>query len=446
MNGHTHKYIHIYIYIYVYTSSKIVLLTAIIVVKNENLLNNELKNANQYQRQVGRKNSTQSDQMNKSKWKVSITTFNCGKEFPIENTKGIVKQLLFPYDDSISQLELQDIYVLGFQELVPIWQGSFPTVNRDLINGITTTAIDCLNEKVIAFRGGEQYSCLGVNSVGAITMIILYNNNALKVKADILKRNGKCGWFSTHLKGGTLVSFNMARNGDENWERFSFICAHLNANEGANNRNQRIDDYKRIMSEVCDPEVASSDHFFFLGDLNFRVTSAYDPATDYSSTTTLRRLLENNEELNLLRTRENEPLCKGLHELEINFPPTFKFKLFEKETYNRKRTPSWCDRILYKKYATPTLEQEGTYHSVSRSNALLFSDHQPVNLTMALPRPIGERRPLSLHIERYHLSWSSGLVGQVGDAVIGYCGWLLTKNAHYWILGSILLYLLLKNI
>lgn len=35
MNGHTHKYIHIYIYIYVYTSSKIVLLTAIIVVKNE---------------------------------------------------------------------------------------------------------------------------------------------------------------------------------------------------------------------------------------------------------------------------------------------------------------------------------------------------------------------------------------------------------------------------
>ena len=117
--------------------------------------------------------------MNKRKWKVSVTTFNCGKEFPVENSKAIVKQLLFPYDNGISQLEMQDVYVLGFQELVPIWQGSFPTVNRDLIDGITTTAVDCLNEKVMALQGDEQYSCLGVNSLGAITIIVLYNNNCL---------------------------------------------------------------------------------------------------------------------------------------------------------------------------------------------------------------------------------------------------------------------------
>lgn len=382
--------------------------------------------------------------MNKTNWKVSVTTFNCGKEFPVENSKAIVKQLLFPYDDGISQLELQDLYVLGFQELVPIWQGSFPAVNRDLIDRITTTAVNCLNEKVSATQGDEQYSCLGVNSLGAITIIVLYNNKALKVKDDILKRNGKCGWFGTHLKGGTLISFQMTRNGEENWERFSYICAHLNANEGVNNRNQRIDDYKRIMSEVCDSEVAKSDHFFFLGDLNFRVTSTYDPTSDYSSTTTLRRLLENNEELNLLRKGEDEPLCKGFQELEITFPPTYKFMLFEKETYNTKRIPSWCDRILYKSYAVPTFAQEGTYHSVPRSNALLFSDHQPVNLTVRLPRSTGMPVPLSLHIEKYPLSWSSGLIGQIGDAVIGYCGWLVTKNVHYWILGSLLLYLLLK--
>ncbi|KOG99009.1 phosphoinositide 5-phosphatase INP54 [Saccharomyces eubayanus] len=377
-------------------------------------------------------------------WKVSVTTFNCGKEFPVENSKAIVKQLLFPYDDGISQLELQDIYVLGFQELVPIWQGSFPAVNRDLIDKITATAIDCLNEKVIGIRGGEQYSCLGVNSLGAITMIILYNNNKLKVREDVLKRNGKCGWFSTHLKGGTLISFNMKHNGDENWERFSFICVHLNANEGANNRNQRINDYKRIMSEVCDSAIVKSDHFFFLGDLNFRVTSAYDSATDYSSATTLRRLLENNDELNLLRKKEDEPLCRGFHELEIKFPPTFKFKVFEKETYNTKRIPSWCDRILYKTYATPRLEQGGTYHSVPRSNALIFSDHQPVNLTVKLPRSTGVTEPSLLPIERYRLGWSSNLVGKIGDVVIGYCGWLITKNAHYWILGSVLLYLLIR--
>lgn len=377
-------------------------------------------------------------------WKVSVTTFNCGKEFPVENSKAIVKQLLFPYDDGISQLELQDIYVLGFQELVPIWQGSFPTVNRDLIDKITTTAIDCLNEKVKGIRGDEQYSCLGVSSLGAITMIVLYNNNKLRVREDVLKRNGKCGWFSTHLKGGTLMSFNMRRNSDANWERFSFICVHLNANEGANNRNQRINDYKRIMSEVCDSAIVKSDHFFFLGDLNFRVTSPYDPATDYSSPTTLRRLLENNDELNLLRKREDEPLCKGFHELEIKFPPTFKFKLFEKETYNTKRIPSWCDRILYKTYAAPRLEQGGTYHSVPRSNALLFSDHQPVNLTVKLPRSTGETGPLLLPIERYSLGWSSHLVGKIGDVVLGYCGWLISKNAHYWILGSVLLYLLIR--
>ncbi|CAI4036258.1 hypothetical protein SMKI_15G0960 [Saccharomyces mikatae IFO 1815] len=382
--------------------------------------------------------------MNKRKWKVSVTTFNCGKEFPVENSKAIVKQLLFPYDNGISQLEMQDVYVLGFQELVPIWQGSFPTVNRDLIDGITTTAVDCLNEKVMALQGDEQYSCLGVNSLGAITIIVLYNNKALNVKGSIIKRNGKCGWFNTNLKGGTLISFKMARSGDENWERFTYICAHLNANEGVNNRNQRINDYKRIMSELCDSEIAKSEHFFFLGDLNFRVGSAYDPATDYSSATTLRRLLENYEELNLLRRSEGEPLCKGFQELEIKFPPTYKFKLFEEEKYNTKRIPSWCDRILYKEYSTPISEQESTYRSVSRSNALLFSDHQPVNLTVALPRSTGGVESLSLNVEEYHLAWSYGLMGEIGDAVIGYCGWLISKNAHYWILGSILLYLLLK--
>lgn len=106
--------------------------------------------------------------MNKTNWKVSVTTFNCGKEFPVENSKAIVKQLLFPYDDGISQLELQDLYVLGFQELVPIWQGSFPAVNRDLIDRITTIAVNCLNEKVSATQGDEQYSCLGVNSLGGL--------------------------------------------------------------------------------------------------------------------------------------------------------------------------------------------------------------------------------------------------------------------------------------
>ncbi|EJS41859.1 inp54p [Saccharomyces arboricola H-6] len=382
--------------------------------------------------------------MDTNRWKVSVTTFNCGKEFPVENAKAIVNQLLFPYDDGISQLELQDIYVLGFQELVPIWQGSFPTVNRDLINGITTTATNCLNEKVIAVEGNEQYSCLGVNSIGAITVIVLYNNNVLSVKGNVLRRNGKCGWFSTNLKGGTLISFNIARNADETWERFSFVCAHLNANEGVSNRNQRINDYKRIMSEVCDPKITESDHFFFLGDLNFRVTSPYDPATDYSSATTLRRLLEDNEELNLLRRKEDEQIFKGFHELEIKFPPTYKFKLFEEQTYNPKRTPSWCDRILYKTYATPTSTQDGIYRSVPRSKALLFSDHQPVNLTVTLPRSTGETGRSLLYIEKYALGWSSGLIGQVGDAVIGYCGWLMAKNAHYWILGSVLLYVLLK--
>nr|CAI6776579.1 BFH_HP1_G0048770.mRNA.1.CDS.1 [Saccharomyces cerevisiae] len=73
---------------------------------------------------------------------VSVTTFNCGKEFPVENLKAIVKQLLFPYDDGISQLELQDLYVLGFPRTCPLYgKAPSPAVNRDLIDRITTTVL-----------------------------------------------------------------------------------------------------------------------------------------------------------------------------------------------------------------------------------------------------------------------------------------------------------------
>ena len=37
-----------------------------------------------------------------------------------------------------------------------------------------------------------------------------------------------------------------------------------------------------------------------------------------------------------------------LYEEKISFPPTYKYNK-DNNTYNEKRTPSWTDRILYKK-------------------------------------------------------------------------------------------------
>ena len=129
----------------------------------------------------------------------------------------------------------------------------------------------------------------------------------------------------------------------------------LNNNNLNNNNNNNFNENL----EDCF-EFKNSDIWFIFGDLNFRIDIDYENLEDFvRSGENWKKLMEydqftksKNAFLNLLETIDEHP---------ISFPPTYKFCLNSNEydytiietegkKSGKKRNPSWCDRILFKKY------------------------------------------------------------------------------------------------
>ena len=66
--------------------------------------------------------------------------------------------------------------------------------------------------------------------------------------------------------------------------------------------------------------------------------------------------------------------CQTFQEATINFMPTYKFdkRTDTYDTSKKKRVPSWCDRVIWKKSHFITCKNYDSVPSVK------FSDHKPV--------------------------------------------------------------------
>lgn len=110
-----------------------------------------------------------------------------------------------------------------------------------------------------------------------------------------------------------------------------------------------------------------------MGDLNYRLNSSIskqDQIQKLSSNPTY--LLETDQLLGLLK---HESVLAGFQEEKIVFPPTYKLKSGT-NSFNSKRSPSWCDRILFK--------GDWTCHSYRCVEKTLCSDHKPVTATLEI--------------------------------------------------------------
>lgn len=149
-----------------------------------------------------------------------------------------------------------------------------------------------------------------------------------------------------------------------------FICSHLpiSFKDKYMGYYDRIWDIRQIKSQF----MKYDDLVFWAGDLNFRIVSGKDQFS---------RVLERN--------------LTSFKEMPITFQPTCKYVTYTKGTdlqqfimfrysgkgYNKHRTPSYCDRIVY--------QDSGGAHFIPHAYTTLFplqqpsvvySDHQPVVL------------------------------------------------------------------
>ncbi|CCC69341.1 hypothetical protein NCAS_0C03510 [Naumovozyma castellii] len=373
--------------------------------------------------------------MTDSNWKVSITTFNCEKEFPVdpslENVRSlIIKRLLFKH-----RHEVKDIYVFGFQELAPIWEGSFPSI----MNSYTDTLYQSIASVLQTLFPADEFKLIGSETVGAIAMLVI--GHASVTVNEVLKNKVRCGMLDSSLKGGIGMCCTLQKNGGVNGT-FTFICSHLTANEGEKNIIRRREDFQSIM-DSCDTQFGDYKdyHVFFFGDLNYRVKGwNHLNNTDYSNEETINELLGNYEEF--YHSKQSYDTYKNFIEARINFPPTYKY-LRGSYKYNTKRIPSWCDRILYR---APNFKEDidkltEVYTSVDRIPELQFTDHQPVMLVINLPQ-LSETRLISLEQGPIVSNLQPNTLGDAVDIIIGYAGWLQHLKVHYLLVGLFLLYLL----
>ncbi|KAL0448609.1 UNVERIFIED_CONTAM: Type I inositol polyphosphate 5-phosphatase 5 [Sesamum latifolium] len=173
---------------------------------------------------------------------------------------------------------------------------------------------------------------------------------------------------------------------------FCFVCSHLASGEKEGDELRRNSDVIEILkgtqfSRTCKnpnrkiPErIMDHDRMIWLGDLNYRVGVSYDEA---------RLLLEDNDWESLLekdqlnREREAGRVFSGWNEGKIVFAPTYKYSQ-NSDSYagentksrRKRRTPAWCDRILWRGNG---IEQLSYVRGEFR-----FSDHRPVCAVFAV--------------------------------------------------------------
>ncbi|XP_037492946.1 type I inositol polyphosphate 5-phosphatase 2 isoform X2 [Jatropha curcas] len=179
-------------------------------------------------------------------------------------------------------------------------------------------------------------------------------------------------------KGSVSVSMSLFQS------RLCFVCSHLTSGQKDGAEQRRNADVYEIIrrtrfSSVFDTDqpqtIPSHDQIFWFGDLNYRLNML---DTDIRKLVALKQWDEliNNDQLS--KELRNGHVFEGWKEGVINFPPTYKYEI-NTDRYvgenpkegEKKRSPAWCDRILWLGRGIKQLSYNRT--------EIMLSDHRPVS-------------------------------------------------------------------
>jgi hypothetical protein len=167
---------------------------------------------------------------------------------------------------------------------------------------------------------------------------------------------------------------------------FCFVCTHLTSGQKDGDELRRNADVVEILRKTRFPHVhgvgdekspetiLDHDRIIWLGDLNYRIALSYRSVKALVEMHNWKQLLEKDQ----LRIEQRYGrVFSGWKEGRIYFPPTYKYS-YNSDRYagddmrpnEKRRTPAWCDRILW--YGRG-LNQLCYVRGESR-----FSDHRPV--------------------------------------------------------------------
>jgi hypothetical protein len=183
-------------------------------------------------------------------------------------------------------------------------------------------------------------------------------------------------------KGGVCVKFRLLGT------TLCFIGSHLAAHEGVKKIAKRNADCTEVL-RGCRvglkwmDAATQFDHCFFLGDLNYRVDLRQTDGVERSHESHVSEVIRCAEQYKSLQSADQlyrEVMAKrvlvGFAEGKLDYAPTFKVQRGPGLAYDRKRVPSYCDRILWR--SKPGLQADHRQEWVRPVPALETSDHKPL--------------------------------------------------------------------
>ncbi|KAJ0470004.1 putative endonuclease/exonuclease/phosphatase [Helianthus annuus] len=183
-------------------------------------------------------------------------------------------------------------------------------------------------------------------------------------------------------KGSISISVTLHRT------TFCFVCTHLASGEKEGDEFKRNSDVTEILKKtrfsrsfrtlgklVPPSNILGHEKIIWLGDLNYRLSSTSNDVHEILQRNDWQALLEKDQ---LKIEQKAGRIFKGWEEGDICFAPTYKY-VMNSDRYvaqtstpkEKRRTPAWCDRILWKGEG---LKQMSYVRGESK-----FSDHRPVN-------------------------------------------------------------------
>jgi len=279
------------------------------------------------------------------------------------NVNGMSKRAdlskwLFPIGDKFKP----DIVVLGLQEVIEMSASAI--LNADNTKGSFWEYVvkDCLNQY------DEQYILLRVEQMTSLVILFFVKADKVKNVKRVEGSTKKTGFGGmTGNKGAVAIRFEYGSTS------FCFVNAHFSA--GNSNVDERANDYLSINKNISfarSRKILDNDSVFWFGDLNYRINLANE---------VVRKELELEREGYIDRLLKHDQLTQEIDsgiifhdycEPALQFRPTYKFD-FGTNLYDsseKRRTPSWTDRIVYR---------GANLHPLAYSSApLTISDHRPV--------------------------------------------------------------------
>lgn len=311
-------------------------------------------------------------------------TFNVNAKLPSDD----LHLWLFPKINSELKISL---YSIGLQEVRHF------SPDEDPLN-FHSTPYDVWIEKILSILNEKDaYSLLNKIIYSSLMLIVI-------VKTNILNpiRISFVGNFSLKLHDSTetgkkgLCGIEVEISNSKQNYSLALMTSHFQADE--DKFNDRIND--SILCVDCaqwpsGKKTTEHDFAILAGDLNFRIHLNNELVKSYIDQGKFKQLLSYDELVNysdsnliccetkekpekLLNDLSISPIFSGWNESLIEFLPTYKYTNGTNnwDSSEKKRTPSWCDRIIN----WGAFENHG-YSSIQELN---ISDHKPVYSVLSI--------------------------------------------------------------